>query len=47
MLESSRAEIRVTVWESDLNKIKNIGIKILYIISKNIYSGEIYNFNMF
>ena len=30
MLENSGAEIRVTVWESDLNKVKNIGIKILH-----------------
>lgn len=34
MLENSGAEIRVTVWESDLNKIKNIGIKILHSIKK-------------
>ena len=34
MLENSGAEIRVTVWESDLNKIKNIGMKILHNIKK-------------
>ena len=30
MLENSGAEIRVTVWESDLEKVKTIGIKILH-----------------
>lgn len=30
MLENSGAEIHVTVWESDLKKVKNIGIKILH-----------------
>ena len=45
MLENSGNEIRVTVWESDLNKIKNIGTKILYNF-KNIYSKNFYNFNL-
>ena len=34
MLENSGAEICVTVWESDLKKVKNIGIKILHNIQK-------------
>ena len=43
MLQNSGDEIRVTVWESDLNKIKNIGTKILHNF-KNIYFKIFYNF---
>ena len=36
MLENSGDEIRITIWESDLNKIKNIGTKKYTIVKKNL-----------
>ena len=41
MLENSGAEIRVTVWESDLNKVKNIDIKILHNIQNHLLKGNL------
>ena len=41
MLENSGVEIHVIVWESDLKKVKNIGIKILHNILKHILKEKL------
>ena len=41
MLKNSGAEIRVTVWELDPKKVKNIGIKILHNIPKHLLKGNL------